>query len=103
MDPPEEQDADLGQTRRRDPDALPPSNLFEAVMYWLYHATAALGGGNVLFAIKAGLLTGKLSFVMSVEKWSSIMEPVALSLPYHIKSSAQFAYGRSSYSCPART
>lgn len=55
----DEDNSDLGQTRPRDPDALPPSNLFELVMYWLYQGTAAVGGGNVLFAIKAGLLTGK--------------------------------------------
>lgn len=59
MDPAVENDSDLGQTRRRDPDALPPSNLFELVMLWLYQAGASLGGGNVVFAIKAGLLTGK--------------------------------------------
>lgn len=51
-------DTDLGSTKRRDPDALPPSNGFEAGMFWLYHAFAALGHGNTVFAIKAALLTG---------------------------------------------
>ena len=52
-------DPDLGQTQPRDPAALPPSNWFELIMFWLYKGFAALGGGNVLFAVKAGLLTGK--------------------------------------------
>lgn len=51
-------DPDLGLTKRRDPDALPPSNKFEAVMFWIHHAFAALGHGNTVFAIKAALLTG---------------------------------------------
>ena len=67
-------DADLGMTRRRDPDALPPSNKFEAAMYWLHKAFAALGHGNAVFAIKAGLIT------------------VILSIPYRLKNSAHFAY-----------
>ncbi|KAI0697464.1 hypothetical protein BC835DRAFT_1504792 [Cytidiella melzeri] len=74
MDPEGGDYPDLGVTKSRDPDALPPSNLFELVMLWLYKGFAALGGGNVVFAVKAGLLT------------------VALSLPYHFKSSAAFAY-----------
>ncbi|KIP04314.1 hypothetical protein PHLGIDRAFT_493842 [Phlebiopsis gigantea 11061_1 CR5-6] len=69
-------DTDLGMTQRRDPDALPPSNLFESLMYWVHQGFAALGSGNFVFAIKAGLLT------------------VALSLPYRIKSSAHFAYSK---------
>ncbi|KAI0089790.1 hypothetical protein BDY19DRAFT_888753 [Irpex rosettiformis] len=73
MDPEESNDPDLGETKRRDPDALPPANLFELVMFWLYKAFAGLRGGNFVFAVKAGLLT------------------VALSLPYHFKSSATFA------------
>ena len=49
---------DLGMTGRRDPDALPPANAFQYVMHWVYDMTIALGRGNVLFALKAGLLTG---------------------------------------------
>lgn len=55
-----EADSDLGMTQRRDPDALPPSNAFETGMYWVHHALAALGHGNCVFAIKAGLLTGNV-------------------------------------------
>ncbi len=51
-------EADLGMTSRRDPDALPPSNRFEAIMYWVHHSITSLGGGNSVFALKAGLLTG---------------------------------------------
>ncbi|KAI0344331.1 hypothetical protein BDW22DRAFT_1355705 [Trametopsis cervina] len=69
-----EGDPDLGETKARDPDALPPSNMFEYIMFLLYKGFASIGGGNSLFAIKAGLLT------------------VALSLPYHFKASASFAY-----------
>ena len=59
-------DTDLGMTQRRDPDALPPSNLFESLMYWLHQAFAALGSGNFVFAIKAGLLTGILPVLPAV-------------------------------------
>lgn len=45
--------------RRRDPDAMPPSNNFEAVMNYLYKGTLALRGGNTLFALKAAALTGQ--------------------------------------------
>ena len=51
-------DEDLGMTSRRDPDALPPSNLFQKVMHWIYNSVTSLGRGNALFAVKAGLLTG---------------------------------------------
>jgi hypothetical protein len=51
--------ADLGEPRRRDPDALPPSNIFEYVMHMIWVGVSALWQGNVLFAIKAGALTGK--------------------------------------------
>lgn len=50
---------DLGQAVRRDPDALPPRNALESVMNWMYRAALGIGGGNALFAIKAGLLTGE--------------------------------------------
>ncbi|EKM60249.1 uncharacterized protein PHACADRAFT_246113 [Phanerochaete carnosa HHB-10118-sp] len=70
----QEPDMDLGMTGRRDPDALPPSNTFETVMYGLHRLVVGFGNGNAVFAIKAGLLT------------------VLLSLPYRIKGSAHFAY-----------
>ena len=50
--------ADLGIPRRRDPDALPPRNFLEWIMSQLYLGVTGLGGGNALFAVKAGLLTG---------------------------------------------
>ncbi|KAL7281004.1 hypothetical protein ACG7TL_004306 [Trametes sanguinea] len=65
---------DLGMTRRRDPDALPPSNAFQYVMHVIYEAVTALGRGNALFALKAGLLT------------------VILCIPSFLRGSAAFAY-----------
>ena len=56
-------EADLGMARRRDPDALPPANAFELVMYWLHNLLGALGSGNAVFAIKAGLLTGQKGII----------------------------------------
>ncbi|KAI9457691.1 hypothetical protein HD554DRAFT_2141770, partial [Boletus coccyginus] len=65
---------DLGQAVRRDPDALPPRNALEKTMNWMYHIANGIGGGNALFALKAGILT------------------ILLSLPSFLKSSAEFAY-----------
>lgn len=65
---------DLGLPRQRDPDALPPRNVFEWAMSVLYYGAVGLMHGNVLFAIKAGLFT------------------IALSLPFFFKGSASFAY-----------
>ncbi|KAI0318290.1 hypothetical protein OF83DRAFT_1057097 [Amylostereum chailletii] len=65
---------DLGMPTRRDPDALPPGNLFEKVMNAMYHGARACSGGNVLYALKAGLLT------------------VVLSIPSLLQSTAGFAY-----------
>ncbi|KAN0123038.1 Protein of unknown function (DUF2422) domain containing protein [Russula decolorans] len=66
---------DLGVAQRRDPDALPPGNTFEAIMNLLYRAFQAMSHGNQLFAIKAGILT------------------TLLSIPSFVKPSASFAYG----------
>lgn len=49
---------DLGLAERRDPDALPPRNYFESVMNFLYNLLQAMSRGNVLFALKAAMLTG---------------------------------------------
>ena len=49
---------DIGAAQRRDPDALPPQNSFEALMNVFYHSFRGLSRGNQLFAIKAGVLTG---------------------------------------------
>ena len=68
---------DPGLPRRRDPEALPPQNLFESAMRFLYRFVVGLGSGNAVFSLKAGLLT------------------VLLCLPSFIKSSATFAYGAS--------
>ncbi|KAH8977296.1 hypothetical protein EDB86DRAFT_3006012 [Lactarius hatsudake] len=66
---------DIGVAQRRDPDALPPRNSFEAFMSVLYHAFRGLSRGNQLFAIKAGVLTALLS------------------IPAFVRSSAKLAYG----------
>lgn len=49
---------DLGMPHYRDPDALPPRNAIEWAMNVIYHGISNFGRGNVLFALKAGLLTG---------------------------------------------
>ena len=51
-------DEDLGMTGRRDPDALPPTNVFQWVMHYVHDLLAGLTRGNALFALKAGTLTG---------------------------------------------
>lgn len=43
---------------RRDPDALPPRNAFEAFGRMVYSGFCALGRGNCVFAFKAGIMTG---------------------------------------------
>jgi len=76
---PSHEHEDLGIPKRRDPDALPPRNVIESLLNLFYKFFLSLGSGNVVFAVKAGLLT------------------VALSLPSFIKSSAEFAYGKLFY------
>ena len=49
---------DLGKAVKRDPDALAPRNGLEMAMNWIYRAVVSIGGGNLLFALKAGVLTG---------------------------------------------
>ena len=48
---------DLDMPSKRDPDALPPKNVFEWVMSHLYLLVAGIGGGNALYSVKAGVLT----------------------------------------------
>jgi hypothetical protein len=55
---------DLGVPRRRDPDALPPQNVFETMMNYMYKGAIAMRGGNTLFAIKAATLTGMILHVV---------------------------------------
>lgn len=50
---------DLGKAVKRDPDALAPRNGLEMAMNWIYRAAVGIGGGNMLFALKAGALTGQ--------------------------------------------
>ena len=52
---------DLGLAERRDPDALPPRNFLERIMNFMYNLLQAVSRGNVLFALKAAMLTGKFS------------------------------------------
>ena len=59
IDPESHRSDDLTQPRRRDPDALPPSNAFEAIGSIFHHSVGALGHGNAIFGFKAGLLTSK--------------------------------------------
>ncbi|KAF8186290.1 hypothetical protein BJ912DRAFT_852397 [Pholiota molesta] len=66
--------ADLGLTRKRDPDALPPRNLFETMMRLLHKFAMGLATGNTVFSLKAGALT------------------VILCLPSFIKHTSTFAY-----------
>jgi hypothetical protein len=60
---------DLGEPMWRDPDALPPSNWFERIMSMLYHGTRALGGGNFLYAVKAGILTSMYCLVKIIRQF----------------------------------
>ena len=53
---------DLGMPRVRDPDALPLRNSTEWVMTLIHKFIMGLGGGNAIFAAKAGLLSGKQRF-----------------------------------------
>ncbi|KAG9311166.1 hypothetical protein JVU11DRAFT_8233 [Chiua virens] len=65
---------DLGDAVRRDPDVLPPRNALEKTVNWMYHTAKEIGSGNVLFALKAGILT------------------ILLALPSFLKSSGGYAY-----------
>jgi hypothetical protein len=44
--------------QRRDPDALPPSNFPERISDFVYQVGGLILNGNLLYAVKAGLLTG---------------------------------------------
>ncbi|KAL1753824.1 hypothetical protein FB107DRAFT_264038 [Schizophyllum commune] len=68
---------DLGLAIKRDPDVLPPANGFEWAMNHIYKGFVALGGGNSIFALKAGMLS------------------VLLCLPSFLSNSARFAYTNS--------
>lgn len=87
-------EGDLGMPRPRDPDALPPSNPFEWVMNFMYRAFTGIGGGNLIFALKAGLLTSQNSLYHPVTQnpLTIIYIIVLMCLPSFLKSSASFAY-----------
>jgi hypothetical protein len=48
---------ELGEAEARDPDALPPRNLIEALGTRFHNLVTGLGGGNAVYAVKAGVLT----------------------------------------------
>ncbi|KAJ3877319.1 hypothetical protein F5051DRAFT_408806 [Lentinula edodes] len=64
----------LPYPKRRDPDALPPSNVAELMGRWIYKRIVGLTTGNALYAVKAGVLT------------------TLMCIPFFIPGSAQFAY-----------
>ncbi|KAJ3862063.1 hypothetical protein EV359DRAFT_45947 [Lentinula novae-zelandiae] len=64
----------LPYPKRRDPDALPPSNVAELMGRWSYKRIVGLTTGNALYAVKAGVLT------------------TLMCIPFFIPGSAQFAY-----------
>lgn len=87
---------DLGLPRRRDPDALPPRNLFESLLSHIYKGTVAMRGGNTLFALKAAVLTGTV-FKWFLQHWSNLLRNLVLStvllcIPSFLRSSGSFAY-----------
>ena len=49
----------LGETSRRDPDALPPRTWAGRVCRLIYVIIHSLGHGNAVFAFKAGIMAGK--------------------------------------------
>jgi hypothetical protein len=55
--------------QRRDPDALPPSNFVERISDFLYQAGGAILNGNLLYAVKAGLLTGASCSSVDLVLW----------------------------------
>jgi hypothetical protein len=67
--------------RGRDPDALPPRNLFEWVMSHTFQAVSSLGQGNTLYAIKAGILTGQRLFSRKGRENTDELGICSLSLP----------------------
>ncbi|KAL5501058.1 hypothetical protein ACEPAH_9445 [Sanghuangporus vaninii] len=64
----------LGVPTGRDPDALSPRTRMQAFGSMAYHTLSALGSGNAVFGLKAGVLS------------------IILSLPTYVRSSAEFTY-----------
>ena len=44
--------------RQRDPDVLLPRNVLESAMNLVYHVSSGLTRGNVVFVLKAAVMTG---------------------------------------------
>jgi hypothetical protein len=47
----------LPNPKRRDPDTLPPRNVWEGIGNWIYKRVVGITSGNALYAVKAGVLT----------------------------------------------
>ena len=62
-------------------------------MAHIYKFVIGLGGGNAIFAAKAGVLSGKLRFNRRTYLYVDVSFVVLLCLPSFLKSSAPFAYG----------
>ena len=49
---------DLGMPRWQDPNVLLPRNMLKSAMNLVYHVSSGLMRGNVVFALKAAVMTG---------------------------------------------
>lgn len=90
------QDTCLGVAQHRDPDALPPHSVFGVASNLVHQLLLGLGGGHVVFAFKAGLLSSEL---LSEPLKRSILNItlVILTLPSFMHSTARFAYSEFTY------
>ena len=59
----------LGETSRRDPDALPPRTWAGRVCRLIYVIIHSLGHGNAVFAFKAGIMAGKSIPSINIRKF----------------------------------
>lgn len=59
-------------------------------MHWVYEVVTALGRGNALFALKAGMLTGIVLLRIMCDVYSPAS--VILCIPSFLKETAAFAY-----------
>lgn len=53
----------LGDTRMRDPDALPPGTVIEAIANTVFRSLLALTHGNAVYAFKAATLTSSIDLI----------------------------------------
>lgn len=73
-------DRDLGEAKPRDPDALPPSNSLQLIGGFLHDVLSSLKGGNAVFGLKAGVLTGRFGFLgvaLDLQSYFNILSSVA--------------------------